>query len=330
MQTDPKTNMADDEPLDPLTETALEWLVHLHSGEETEQDWQRYEHWKTSNAAQMAASQAAEALWENIGPAVKRPTIKKAITQLLVILVLFGGVLSAGVQQQFIDSPVSWLADYRTSTEPSERITLADGSYLQMDASTQVDIDFSRRLRRVIVYNGQIHIDVASDKNRPLEVVAADLTVRALGTGFNVKRYGEHVTVAVTEHSVQVTQADHSELNYTQPNKATSITLNEGQTLQYNDTTGFKSPAPADLAALMAWQRGRLIFDNKPLGDVVQDMQRYSDSKIVFLSDALKQQRVTGVFDIDDTDGDRTYLTGDRAQAAVVDCFGARVIGVAA
>lgn len=284
---------SDDGLLDPLTETALEWLVHLHSGDETEQDWQDYESWKTANAAQVAASQAAEALWENIGPAVKRPVIRKAITQLLIVLLLFGGLFNVGVQQHFIDSPASLLADHRTSTESSERITLADGSYLQLDASTQVDINFTRSVRRVIVYNGQIHVDVASDKNRPFEVVAADVTVRALGTGFNVKRYGEQVAVVVTEHSVQITQA----------NNAASITLKESQTLQYNDTTGFTSPAPADLSTLMAWRRGRLIFDNKPLGDVVQDMQRYSDSTIVFLSDDLKQQRVTGVFDIDDING---------------------------
>ena len=71
------TKFVDDEALDPLTEKALEWLVFLHSGEETDQNWQQYESWKMMSKAQMLASQSAESLWASIGPAVKRPKIKK-------------------------------------------------------------------------------------------------------------------------------------------------------------------------------------------------------------------------------------------------------------
>lgn len=284
----------DNEQLDPLTEMALEWLVRLHSGEETEQDWQAYEVWRVATPAQTTAANAAEALWESIGAAIKRPkwsVVKTAATKLLLVFVLMSGVLAVGTHQNIITSPASLLADYRTTTGRAETVLLADGSQLQMDSATSVDVEFSDNKRQIILYAGQIHVDVASDKSRPFEVHAANVVIRALGTGFNVKRDAGNVGVTVTEHSVQISH------------DKTSFQLSSGEHISYNSHTGFSTLAVGDLRTLTAWRRGHLIFDNRPLYVVMEEMQRYSDSKIFFLDDNLKQLSVTGIFDTEDAEG---------------------------
>ncbi len=57
-----------------------------------------------------------------------------------------------------------------------------------------------------------------------------------------------------------------------------------------------------DVDAATAWQRGKLIFNRRPLENVVAELQRYRTGRIVILGDRLKTLEVTGVFDLDDTD----------------------------
>jgi transmembrane sensor len=286
-------NQQHDDAVEPLMEKALEWLVTLHSGDETEQDWQEYESWKTANNQQLMASQAAENLWASIGSAVKRPRITHVIPQVLVLLVVFVGLFGLGVQQQLFQSPARLMADHRTLKTNGKTITLKDGSLLKIDAATQLDINFSDDERRITLFSGQIHIHVASDSTRPFNVEADNINVRALGTGFNVKYDNDQVSVAVTEHSVKITNIDNN--NY--------VKVNEGYRLQYNEKSGFSSAIPANINTITAWQRGKIIFENQPLSQVIKTIQRYNNNHIVILSDELKQHKVTGIFDINDNNG---------------------------
>lgn len=291
-----ESTAAADDGFDPLAERALEWIVFLHSGDETEQDWQEYETWKHASDKQYIACAQAEALWSSIGPAVERPRSIRRIGQALAVLVLVGGLGFAGVESKLISSPASLMADYRTPVHQGQKITLDDGSQLYLDASTQVDIEFSTQQRQIILHGGQLHIDVASDKKRPLLVIADDISVRALGTGFNVKYTPGQIGVTVTEHSVLV--KDHEVSGSETP----SAELHRGQQLAYSPESGLGQVHPADLNAILAWQKSRLVFDNQPLNNVIQDMQRYSSDKLIVLGEELKQKRITGVFDTQDLD----------------------------
>jgi transmembrane sensor len=306
LNTDFKAKQQDEnDALDPLAETALEWLVNLHSGDETEQDWQNYEHWKTANPQQLAASQAAENLWANIGPAINRPSITETATkiasQAFVVFVAFIGLFSLGVQQNILQSPARLMADHRTPKTTGKTMTLADGSTLQIDAATQLDINFSAAERQITLYSGQIHIDVAADNSRPFRVVADNISIRALGTGFNVNYYHEQVSVAVTEHSVQISNTNTSSNLSSNTSSKGHVKVDEGYQLHYSETQGFGEVMPANLSTTLAWQRQKLIFDNQPLSKVVAAIQRYNSSNIIILSEALKQHRVTGVFDMSDS-----------------------------
>ena len=82
-----------------------------------------------------------------------------------------------------------------------------------------------------------------------------------------------------------------------------SVDVHAGQVTTYSPRLGVQAPRAADIYALTAWQRGELIFKDRPLGEVVARLERYRRGKIIVVGDAVRQLPVTGVFDIHDPDG---------------------------
>lgn len=275
-----------DTPLSPLAEEALSWLVRLHSGEATETDWAAYERWKAAAPARAEAAQAAEHLWRSLGQTVQTPAGISRRAMLGLGVVAGAGVLAWG---GWAASTPGAFADQRTVIGERRSLTLADGSVLDMDAGTRLDIAFAPAQRRIILHEGQLHVAVSPDAARPFEVLAGDMQVRALGTAFNVRRHGQGGDVLVTEHAVQVSW----------PGSARAVVVvREGELLA--GSAGY--PEAADVMALTGWRRGQLVFDDQPLATVIADMARYRRGWVLVRDPALAALRVTGVFETSDPD----------------------------
>lgn len=287
---DPSADPPDASPRDPLTREALAWLVKLHSGDETAQDWEQFQDWKATSEAHRRAAAQAEQLWERLGPALVRPKARGRTIPLLLAAAI--GLGAAAFAAGLFGPPASYFADYRTGTGEIRSVTLRDGSQVDLDSGTSFDVDVSHRT--VTLHAGQIYVSVQSDPLRPFTVVAAEGSVRALGTAFAVRRDADRATVVVTEHAVRVTLGEEG--------SSRSAEVVAGQALSYSDAQGLGRPHPADVAALTAWRRGELQFDGWTLGDVVAEIDRYRRGRIVILDDAVRRLPVTGSFDTADTD----------------------------
>jgi transmembrane sensor len=64
----------------------------------------------------------------------------------------------------------------------------------------------------------------------------------------------------------------------------------------------------AQLSRSLAWRQGSLDFDNQPLGDVADELMRYTTLRIVFEDDALRSLPVGGTFQTN-PDGAEALLT---------------------
>lgn len=270
---------------DPLTERALSWLVRLHSGSETEQDWLAYHEWKMAHPSHAEAAARAEHVWSRLGPALKPPRQVgwKAAGALVLVVALAG----AGASGSFSN----WFADQATSVGEIRTVTLDDGSSVVMDSATSLDVDFGGSQRRIRVLNGQVFVTVAADASRPFIVDAGEGEVRALGTAFNIRRDGARTDVSVTEHAVRVSLES-----------AGSVEVREGQGVDFDPATGLGAPRAVDIEQVTAWRKGEILFDGRPLGEVVNEMGRYRRGTVFFIDDKLKQLPVTGIFSTHDTD----------------------------
>ncbi|TDF86437.1 DUF4974 domain-containing protein [Pseudomonas sp. H9] len=259
------------QPISDLSDDALDWQVLLHSGTASDADRARYQRWRQLSAAHAAAAHEAEALWGDLGQTQAAAQLTVAVPRrprwgraLAASLVL--ALVGYGSWQQ---APAI-LADYHTGVGQQQRITLADGSHVLLNSGSALSVDFSDAQRRVKLKAGEALFEPASDP-RPFIVEAGDETVQGNDAVFSVRRHGSQNSVVIAQGEAQVGQ----------------------RTLQ----------ASADANAQMAWQRGKLIFNGKPLREVLSELERYQHGRIVLSDQQLGALQVSGVFDLNDPQG---------------------------
>jgi transmembrane sensor len=125
--------------------------------------------------------------------------------------------------------------------------------------------------------------------------VAGSMSVTALGTAFSVRNDNEGTpTVTVTEHKVLVE-------NTSSPLTESAITLEAGQqvTLLESDErlTAIKE---INSEQEIAWQSGRYVFIDRPLNEVIEELNRYYQGKIIIRDETLGTLKVSGVLNLDD------------------------------
>ena len=170
-----------------------------------------------------------------------------------------------------------------------ERLTLEDGSVVELNKGARVDVRFTAAERRVRLVHGEALFMVAKDSGRPFVVGAGEVAVRAVGTVFSVALGQTNVAVLVTEGRVRLDQApvrgdaavvsppEIPELVAGQRAVITTAVMAGGPqrgTVQVSEIT------PAEVEQALSWQGMRLEFVELPLGEVVAEFNRYNRQKL--------------------------------------------------
>lgn len=211
-----------------------------------------------------------------------------------------GGALAACLALVVIGTAQDWptrlRADAMTETGERRTVPLADGSIVHLNTGSAITIDYSDGQRIIHLLKGEAAFTVAPDPARPFSVDAGEGATTALGTRFIVRRDGGDTDVTVTEHSVRVVWPIEG------ATQEQGVVVKEGQTVRYGAGAAI-APQAADLDAASAWTRGRLVFVDRPLGDVVAELNRYHPGYIRIIGADLAKRRFSGVFPLDDTLG---------------------------
>lgn len=187
------------------------------------------------------------------------------------------------------------------ATRPGERrsVTLADGTVVELNTRTHIQVSFTPAQRNVTLLDGEAMFSVTHDASRPFVVDAGTGRVTVTGTRFDVRRIEKHVAVAVESGSVKVDGVPAQAAGATGKTSAL-LTKGLGTTIRPDGTVA--SARPVDLSTALAWRDGKLIFQNATLADVVREVTLYRPSPVVVANDAVGQLRVTSVFSADNTD----------------------------
>lgn len=283
-------------PSELAKEQALTWFARMNSGEVTAAERADYRLWLDEQPSHKAEYARLEAIWSDLdGISDPRPA---ALCQQLVRghirrrSFLAGGAAAAGlIGFAGLQSFPYWLIDYATGTGEQRVITLADGSVISLDADSAVALAYDDQLRRIRLTKGRAFFDVAKDTKRPFTVEAANGRATALGTRFVVHEWADTVTVSVEESAVSVVAPDGS-----------GTVLKAGENVSYA-RQGIGKIEDGDAEAATAWRRGKLIFEDRPLRQVIADVNRYRSGMIRIVDNRLLDLRVSGIFDIENPDG---------------------------
>jgi transmembrane sensor len=190
---------------------------------------------------------------------------------------------------------------YTTAKGQHQRITLADGSVVDLNAESRLTVRFARRERQVALGEGQAIFDVAHDEARPFTVEATGRAVRVLGTQFDVRNRSGDVTVTVARGRVQVRPVASSKTGQ-------AFVLTPGQRLAIG-RRGVAQLSAVDPQEALSWRSGRLVYRGAPLAEVVADLNREFVEQIEVTDPALARLPVTGVIVLDDQASVATRLS---------------------
>ncbi|WP_334180463.1 FecR domain-containing protein [Pseudoxanthomonas sp.] len=183
-------------------------------------------------------------------------------------------------------------------TGTPRNIDLPDGSRIDLDAGSEVVVQFSSQRRQVELVRGQAYFAVAKDPARPFEVRADGALAQALGTHFSVAKRNEGIRVIVTEGHVQV--SDLRAHGGGIANHVVQLAANQSATLREGGP--LDGPVELDAASTLAWLHGKVTYRSETLGNVVADLNRYSRRPIILEDATLAQMRVTGRWSTTDLD----------------------------
>lgn len=176
------------------------------------------------------------------------------------------------------------------------RATLADGSVVTLNTDSRLRINVGREAREITLVAGQARFDVAHDASRPFRVSAGDITVTALGTAFDVIALPRRTAVTLIEGKVVVEAEDEPGRRAT----VSSVLAPGQQVALYRG--GLTRPRPARLEATLAWQNQLVDLSDMKLADALEEVNRYSDTKVVVADPSLANEQVSGVFKAGDVE----------------------------
>lgn len=199
--------------------------------------------------------------------------------------------------------PAEMMADLRTVTGGQSTHVLADGTRLKLGTGSAVNTTLASGLRQVELLSGEILVDVAKDASRPFVVETAHGRIRALGTRFIVRRDAESTLLTMLESKTVVTAGNPA---------AAEIQIEAGQQARLSAQGVERLDAIDPGFAEDAFVHRRLLAEDRPLPEVLDELSRYRRGVIRYEREQIEGIRVSAVLPLDDT---------DRALQLLVDNF---------
>ncbi|MGE5502302.1 MAG: FecR family protein [Ignavibacteriales bacterium] len=242
--------------------------------------------WRAADPANEAALREAQRVWTALGrtsyardgrwrlDAARRTPRWAAPAAVAASL-----AVAAVIAPQFLARPDQ---SVRTATAQTGTVSLPGGEHIYVGARSRVEV----RARTATLKDGEAFFDAS---NGPLTVQAKGAVIRATGAKFNVRCTPDGLEIAVLEGRVQV-------LTRTWPLAAPTpaADLTGGQQLRMQGAeVATAAPLTTDPEG---WRKGRLLYADAPLREVVADANRYSNRPIRLASRDIGDLRVTVSF----------------------------------
>ncbi len=197
---------------------------------------------------------------------------------------------------------------YETGVGEYSTVTLPDGSELVLNTDTLARVKYLDDARLFYLQRGEIHIEVAHDKSRPLSVIAGDKVVQAVGTAFNVQRVGERqIELIVTDGKVLV--ADSQIDAATEDFKPVampegSLSVSKGEKIIFGAGNAKVDKIDSnDMEASLSWRQGNIVFRGETLEEALVEVSRYTDVEFIITDESIKGLRIAGMFKAGDING---------------------------
>jgi transmembrane sensor len=313
-------------PADATLAGGADWVIRLQAPQAGESDWIAFEAWLGATAGGRAAFDEAMSLWLLAGacpddrgartsPAPPTSARLRAhrspIPAALGLSSAAAGLAIAATVLVMIHAPVRHSqprpaapteAVYATARGERRTVGLADGTQVDLSGASRVVASLQPGARQVTLTDGEAAFNVAHDPRRPFTVSVGDRQVRDLGTQFDIRRAGPMIEVTVRRGMVEVTANGGTQ--------ARAISLSAGRRLRHQEGTTSSTVQIVSADETFAWMRGRLIYRDQTLREVVDDLNRYFPHAVRLDDERTGDLRFSGVLAVDEETATMRRLTG--------------------
>lgn len=158
--------------------------------------------------------------------------------------------------------------EFRTARGQPARFTLSDGTVMHLNGASAARVRMGWFRRDIVLHSGQASFVVATDR-RPLQVRAAGLSVRDIGTTFDVDLLQGHARIGVEHGQVQIASGTQ-----------VLADLRAGQSVRVDYGTYRVTHNEQDPQASIAWWQGRIVFRDQALSEVAERFNRINTLQV--------------------------------------------------
>jgi transmembrane sensor len=271
-----------------VAEQAVHWLLEMQQGPLNPRQQHAWQQWHDAHSEHQRA-------WEHIQRVNQRlrglssplahaalnapkPGSRRQALKLLLIL----GAGSAVTWSMREHNPLTpLLADYRSPIGQRRKVPLGDGSQLQLNTATSVDVRADGLIR---LLEGELLLTAT----KAFEVRTAQGMLKTQGARINVRQFADRTQVAVFEGRVELT-----------PDGGSTLLLQSARQLSFG-VRDISNPQPLD-ANSGAWADGMLVAAHMRLGDFLDELGRYRRGQLncaAKVADLL----ISGTYPLDDSE----------------------------
>ncbi|CAI3798025.1 Protein FecR [Pseudomonas sp. MM221] len=278
-------------------EAAATWYVQLNDGASNDARTLAWRQWLQASPQHAAAWARVEKLqqqWAMVPPQAALSSLGAAQAQRRDVLKVLGLLLAMGGGGWLAAEQVPYralLAQQRTGGGERRTLQLEDGSQLELNVDTALDVRYDAKVRAIQLYQGEILVrPISGPQLRPFIVHTEDGSVLARSTEFSIRKRAQQTRVGVLRAAVEVRPQRH-------PDRV--LQLVAGQQVSF-DRDDF-APAQALPVDSTAWLQGMLSVNDWHLGDFIEELGRYRPG-VLRCASSIRSMSISGAFRIDDTD----------------------------
>jgi transmembrane sensor len=279
---------------DRIEREASEWIARLNADDVSAAERKQFEEWRNSHPLHARSYDELMTTWEAFtaaGPLVRAVSFGQSMNAATVshsfkwrwlvaaaVVVVLGGSLYRYTLDRVPEQVL------QTAIGEHASISLSDGSTLELNSNSLARVSYSRRERVIHLDRGEAYFKVTHDTERPFWVMGGGSWVRAVGTEFDVYLRASDLRVTVSEGAVKVGTAPVG-------------LVSAGQQVDIGPSAAvMRALSAADLMRFAAWRSGSLYFENQPLGEVIDELSRYTAARMIVTDDSLRLLPVGGTF----------------------------------
>ncbi len=286
---------------DALQQQAWVWLRMLNAGNVKTWEVEGFKRWLQTSPAHQAAYRTVRERWALLqplagevlrtdAPAARRhrrnlqgrPQGRRAFLGAAgAALAAVAGVAIVHPPGGLWPAPDEWGADLRTATGERRALTVAQSTVTLNTRTSIRQHAGDGQPDGIDLLAGEAAFDLGGDA--PFMVAAGPGRTRATAARFEVRYLDGKACVTCIEGSVQVEHPAGTRL------------LRRLEQTRYDDRS-IDVISTVRSAAVSAWRRGELVFDDTPLAEVLADIDRYRPGRIVLMNDGVRDKPVTGSF----------------------------------